>query len=325
MVTVEQRRTIVAEVVKTAERSERRACRWLGFHRSGVRYISRRPDEGPLRQRLRELAVEHPRWGSPMLTWRLRLEGWSDNHKRIRRLYRSEGLAVRRRRRKRVAVPRVPAIAANAPNERWAMDFMRDTLRGNRAFRALTIVDTCTSECVAIEVDQSLGGERVAKVLERLAGIRGLPKTIVLDNGPEFHSRALDAWAHGRGVELQFIRPGKPVDNAYIEAFNGRLRDECFRRAALPARVCVRAGDPPPTSAGRLSGASVGQILCPSTGSFAAHEDGIRTGGLASRARKAPELGPLARSSIGGWNQQDQLPQSSTRGQIQGHFERPPP
>ncbi len=165
-----------------------------------------------------------------MLTWRLRLEGWSDNHKRIRRLYRSEGLAVRRRRRKRVAVPRVPAIAANAPNERWAMDFMRDTLRGNRAFRALTIVDTCTRECVAIEVDQSLGGERVAKVLERLAGIRGLPKTIVLDNGPEFHSRALDAWAHGHGVELQFIRPGKPVDNAYIEAFNGRLRDECLNQ-----------------------------------------------------------------------------------------------
>ncbi len=230
MVTMEQRRTIVGDVVRTAERSERRACRWLGFHRSAMRYVSRRRDERPLRRRLRELAVEHPRWGSPMLTWRLEQEGWPDNHKRIRRLYRSEGLAVRQRRRKRVAVPRVPAIAASVPNERWAMDFMRDTLRGNRAFRALTIVDTCTRECLAIEVDASLGGERVARVLERLAGSRSLPRTIVVDNGPEFHSRALDAWAHGRGVELQFIRPGKPVDNAYIEAFNSRLRDECLNQ-----------------------------------------------------------------------------------------------
>ena len=110
------------------------------------------------------------------------------------------------------------------------MDFMRDTLRGSRAFRALTIVDTCTRECVAIEVDSSLGGERVVRVLERMAETRGLPRTIVLDNGPEFHSRALDAWAHGRGIELQFIRPGKPVDNAFIEAFNGRLRDECLNQ-----------------------------------------------------------------------------------------------
>ena len=110
------------------------------------------------------------------------------------------------------------------------MDFMRDILRGNRAFRALTIVDTCTRECVAIEIDVSLGGKRVVNVLERLAATRGLPRTIVVDNGPEFHSRALDAWAHGRGVELQFIRPGKPIDNAFIEAFNSRFRDECLNQ-----------------------------------------------------------------------------------------------
>lgn len=226
---MEQRRTIVTDVVQTAGRSERCACRWLGFHRSAVRYVSNRDDE-PLRRRLRELAAEHARWGSPMLIWKLRQEGWRDNHKRIRRLYRLEGLAVRRRRRKRVAVPRVPSIPADRPNERWAMDFMRDTLRGNRAFRLLTIVDTCTRECLAIEVDASLGGERVAAVLDRLTAVRGRPHSIIVDNGPEFRGRALDAWAHAHGVELIFIRPGKPVDNAYIEAFNGRLRDECLNQ-----------------------------------------------------------------------------------------------
>lgn len=225
---MEQRRAIVADVVRAAGRSERCSCRWLGFYRSAVRYVSNRPDDGPLRRRLRELAAEHSRWGSPMLTWKLRQEGWRDNHKRIRRLYRLEGLAVRRRRRKRVAVPRVPSVPAQQPNERWAMDFMRDTLRRDRAFRLLTIVDTCTRECLAIEVDTSLGGERVVGVLERLAQDRAVPRSIVVDNGPEFRSRALDAWAHERGVELVFIRPGKPVDNAYIEAFNSRLRDECL-------------------------------------------------------------------------------------------------
>jgi putative transposase len=227
---MEQRRTIVTEVRSAAGHSERALYRWLGFHRSGVRYRVTRREEGPLRARLRELASEHPRWGSPMLTWRLRTEGWLDNHKRIRRLYRAEGLAVRRRGRKRVSVPRVPIVPATKPNERWAMDFMRDTLRGNRAFRMLNVLDTYTRECVAMEVDVSLGGERVVRVLERLGAGRPLPQTIVVDNGPEFHSKALDAWAQTRGVRLQFIRPGKPVDNAYIEAFNSRVRDECLNQ-----------------------------------------------------------------------------------------------
>lgn len=228
---MEQRRTIVAEVRQTVERSERCVCRWLGLHRSAVRYLSTRPDAGPLRRRLRELATQHPRWGSPMLIWRLRREGWTDNHKRIRRLYRLEGLAVRRQRRKRVAVARVPAVAAGWPNEIWAMDFVRDTLRDGRAFRALTIVDTCTRESVAIVVDVSLGGHRVARALQALAGTRGLPRTITVDNGPEFHSRVLDAWAQEAGVTLQFSRPGKPVDNTFVEAFNGRLRDECLNQS----------------------------------------------------------------------------------------------
>lgn len=229
---MEQRRTVVAEVKQgAAAGSERRSCRWLGFHRSAVRYVVRkREGEVFLRQRLRELAHEKPRWGSPMLTWRLRQEGFTDNHKRIRRLYRSEGLAVRRRAKKKVSQQRVPMPAAARPNEQWAMDFVRDTLSDGRAFRALTLVDTCTRECPAIEVDVSLGAERVVAVLERLAITRALPERIVLDNGPEFQSRALDAWAHQRGVKLAFIRPGKPVENAFIESFNGRLRDECLNQ-----------------------------------------------------------------------------------------------
>lgn len=226
---MEHRRTIVEAVCSTA-RSERRACRWLGFHRSAVRYVPEHRDDAALRARLRELAEEHPRWGAPMLLWKLRQEGIRDNHKRVRRLYRLEGLAVRRRGRKRVAVARVEVPGATCPNEHWAMDFMRDTLSNGRAFRALTLVDACTRECPVIEVDVSLGGARVVAVLERLRLTRGLPERITVDNGPEFRGKALDAWAHQHGVQLQFSRPGKPVDNAFIEAFNGRLRDECLNQ-----------------------------------------------------------------------------------------------
>ena len=226
---MEQRRTIVGSVLPTAG-SERGACRWLGFHRSAVRYAPTRRDDTALRTRLRELAAAHPRWGAPMLTWKLRQEGIRDNHKRVRRLYRLEGLAVRRRGRKRVAVARVDVPSATAPNEHWAMDFVRDTRADGRAFRALTLVDACTRECPVIEVDVSLGGARVVAVLERLRISRGLPQRITVDNGPEFRSKALDAWAHQHGVQLQFSRPGKPVDNTFIEAFNGRLRDECLNQ-----------------------------------------------------------------------------------------------
>jgi putative transposase len=226
---MEQRRTIVTEVLPLAG-SERRVCRWLGWHRSALRYRATRPADDPLRARLRELAALHPRWGSPMLIWRLRQEGVRDNHKRIRRLYRLEGLAVRRQRRKRVARPRVVLPAPSGPNERWSMDFMRDTLADGRGFRLFTLVDDCTRECPVIEVDVSLGADRVVQVLERLALTRGLPRTLMLDNGPEFQSRALDAWAGRRGVQLQFIRPGKPVENAFIESFNGRVRDECLNQ-----------------------------------------------------------------------------------------------
>lgn len=230
---MEQRRTIVTSVlaVEATAGSERRACRWLGFHRSAVRYTPRDRGDLALRERLRTLASEHPRWGLPMLIWLLRREGVRDNHKRIRRLYRLEQLGVKRQRRKRVAQPRVEVPGAAAANEHWAMDFMRDTLSDGRAFRTLNIVDAFTRECLAIEVDVSLPGERVVRVLEQLRLTRGLPVRITVDNGPEFQSKALDAWAHQHGVQLQFSRPGKPVDNTFIEAFNGRMRDECLNQS----------------------------------------------------------------------------------------------
>lgn len=243
-----QRRAAVTHVQESAAVdqpiSERQACRYLGIHRALCRYRSRRADDAELRTKLRELAAAHPRWGIPRLTWLLRREGLGINHKRVERLYREEGLAVRRRRRgrKRVAEPRVPRPEPSAPAERWSMDFMRDTLADGRVFRLLTVVDDFTRECPVIEVDTSLPAERVVAVLERLANSRPLPRAIVMDNGAEFTGHVLDAWAHERGVALQFIRPGKPVENAYIESFNGRLRDECLELhwfLSLPDARCT--------------------------------------------------------------------------------------
>lgn len=228
MVTAGQRRTAVTHAVATTALSERQACRFTGFARSSQRYVARRPQREALRARLHTLALLRPRWGYRRLYILLRREGLVVNRKLVQRLYREEGLAVRRRRRKRVAVPRVPLALPAGPNERWSIDFVRDTLADGRAFRGLTIVDDFTRECPAIEVDLALSGARVIAVLERLAQERGLPQGIVCDNGPEFSGQALDQWAHQHGIALLFIQPGKPVQNAYVESFNGRLRDECL-------------------------------------------------------------------------------------------------
>lgn len=238
-----QRRSAVAYAREVAAVGERQACRYLGVHRSLCRYRSRRPvaAEHELRARLRELAAEHPRWGCPRLYWLLRREGRADNYKRVERLYALEGLAVRRRPRKRVAVARVPLIAPTRRNERWSMDFVRDTLRDGRSFRAFTLVDDFTREAPVIEVDLSLSGERIARVLEQLIAVRGAPKAIVCDNGPEFQSRVLNGWAYQRGIALQYIRPGKPVENAYIESFNGRFRDECLNQHLFLTLADARA------------------------------------------------------------------------------------
>jgi len=151
------------------------------------------------------------------------------NHKRTERIYREEGLALRRkRRRKGAAGVRMTLPLPQRTNQRWSMDFVMDSIITGRRFRALTIVDDYSRECPAIEVDTSLGGRRVVGTLERLAETRGLPEAITIDNGPEFAGRALDEWAYRKGVKLNFIRPGKPIENAFAESFNGRLRDECL-------------------------------------------------------------------------------------------------
>lgn len=229
--TAEQRRAAVTEAMTTAGLSERQACRYTGFARSSQRYRARRPLRTELRARLTTLAVLRPRWGYRRLYRLLRREGLVVNRKLVQRVYREEGLHVRRRRRKRVAIPRTPMPIPTEANERWSMDFISDAIADGRRFRALTIVDDVTRESPAIEVDTSLPGERVVRVLETVGATRGFPKAIVCDNGPEFRSEALDQWADRRGVALLFIQPGKPIQNAFAESFNGRLRDECLNES----------------------------------------------------------------------------------------------
>jgi len=210
--------------------SERHACGLVGISRSSARYEARRSGDQELRERLRQLAGERRRFGYRRLHVLLRREGKLVNHKRVYRLYREEGLTVRRKGRKRVArETRMPALVPAGPNVCWSLDFVSDGLAWGRKIRMLTIVDAFTRESLAIEVDTSLPGARVARVLDRVIAERGaVAAEITLDNGPELTSRALDQWAYERGVRLRFIEPGKPVQNACIESFNGRLRDECL-------------------------------------------------------------------------------------------------
>jgi putative transposase len=211
--------------------SERRACGLIGTHRSTVRYRMRIRDDEALRSKLIELAKARSRFGYRRLHVLLRRDGLVVNHKRVLRLYQLAGLALRRQKRKRMpSVARgVPGLPTR-PNEYWAVDFVSDTLAWGRRIRCLTIVDCFTRESPAIVIDTSLPGARVVRVLDAIALQRGLPQTIVMDNGPELTSRVLDQWAYEHGVELRFIDPGKPVQNAFIESFNGRFRDECLNQ-----------------------------------------------------------------------------------------------
>ena len=206
-----------------------RACGLVSISRSLYRYVSWRGDAGPLKQRIGDIAADKRRYGYRRVYVRLRREGWDVNRKRVYRLYRELGLAVRRRKRKRIGpVERRPLPRPGAANQSWSMDFVSDGLANGRRLRCLTIVDDCTRECLAIEVDTSITGSRVKAVMERLADLRGLPRSITVDHGPEFEGQVLDAWAYAANVQLAFIRPGKPNENAYIESFNGKFRDECL-------------------------------------------------------------------------------------------------
>jgi putative transposase len=211
--------------------SERRAARLVGISRTTVRYQHRRHDDDAICQHLHVLAAERPRFGYRRLHVLLQREGHPINHKRVYRLYRRAGLVLRRRPRKRVARARVhsPAIGL-VPNASWTPDFMSDALGWGRRIRVLSVLDSCTREALAIEVNTSLPSAAVVRVLEQVIHERGQPREIVMDNGPELTSRRLDEWAYERGIQLRFIAPGKPVQNAVIESFNGRLRDECLNQ-----------------------------------------------------------------------------------------------
>ena len=207
--------------------SERRACKVMSCARMTIRYRSRRPDDGSLRERLRALAQERRRFGYRRLHIFLRREGYVVNHKRLFRLYREERLMVRRRGgRKRALGTRAPMPIPALPNERWSLDFVSDQFSDGRRFRVLTIVDDCTRESLALVADTSLSGVRVARELDRLIALRGKPKTVVSDNGTELTSNAILKWSDESNVAWHYIAPGKPTQNAFIESFNGRLRDE---------------------------------------------------------------------------------------------------
>jgi putative transposase len=218
----------VARVIAQHGFSQRRACRLIGIDHSTLNYQSKRPNDALLRQRLRELAQQRRRFGYRRLRWLLVREGHALNHKKLYRLYREEKLMVRRRGgRKRAVGTRSPLLLPAAINQRWSLDFIADTLSDGRRFRILCVVDDFSRECLATVADTSLSGVRVVRELERLTGERATPKVIVSDNGSELTSVAVLQWVPGR-VAWHYIEPGKPVQNAFIESFNSRLRDECL-------------------------------------------------------------------------------------------------
>ncbi|HEX6941035.1 MAG TPA: IS3 family transposase [Longimicrobiales bacterium] len=179
--------------------------------------------------RIKERAAERPRWGCRRIHLLLRREGWTVNRKRVERLYRAEGLAVRRRgKRRRSQVPRLVRDVLGRPNERWSLDFVSDSLANGRTFRCLTVVDEFSRAGLAVHVAHSIPAVRVIEALEQLRLERGLPEVVITDNGSECTSRAFDSRAYARGVKISYIPPGKPVQNCYIESFNGTFRDECL-------------------------------------------------------------------------------------------------
>jgi putative transposase len=207
--------------------SQRRICELMGVAESSCRYVSRRRDAA-LRERLVEAAREKPRWGYRRLQLKLEEKGLHVNHKRVYRVYREAGLLIRRKRRKRLVRAGVAGAVVTGANQEWALDFVHDAAESGRKFRVLSVIDVYTRECLALEVDTSFASRRVTRELERIVGERGAPEAIRCDNGPEFTSRHFLAWAMERKIELVHIEPGRPVQNAYVESFHGKLRDECL-------------------------------------------------------------------------------------------------
>jgi putative transposase len=218
----------VALAMAECNLSERRTCKLLEVDRSSYRYEPQPDRNAVLRQELITLARQKPRYGYRRLGVLLERRGVRANHKRLYRIYRQEQLAVRRLRRKRLARPAMPVAMLNRANQEWSMDFVMDGLATGRALRLLTVVDNYTRECLAIEVDSCLSSQRVTRVLEWVMEQRGTPEGVRCDNGPEFTSRHFLAWCEERRIGLLHIQPGRPMQNGYVESFNGRLRDECL-------------------------------------------------------------------------------------------------
>ena len=226
--TAPERRVLVRGMVERGL-SERQALTVAGMSASSLRYVPAPDRNGALRERIVALAHRYRRYGAGMIYLKLRQAGERVNHKRVDRLYAEERLQVRRRRRKKVPVAdRQPLVRPTRPNEVWSADFVFDRTADGRVLKCLAIVDDATTEAVATVPGRSLGGPAVTRVLDRLAVERGLPAVLRTDNALEFCGRVLLTWAHARGVTLRLIEPGKPNQNAYIESFNGRLRDECL-------------------------------------------------------------------------------------------------
>ena len=241
MVTPAARREAVAHLRTSFEVSERRACIALGVDRTSVRYRSSRPDDAVVRARLRELAAVRRRFGYRRLLVLMRREGLAMNHKKFRRLYREERLQVRRRGgRKRAIGTRAPITIPQGPNQRWSLDFLSDAFADGRRFRIFAVVDDFTRECLALVADTSLPGLRVVRELEAIVAVRGRPAMCVSDNGTELTGMAILRWSQETKVEWHYIAPGKPQQNAFIESFNGRLRDELLNETLFASLAHVR-------------------------------------------------------------------------------------
>lgn len=227
MVTPAAEREAVVYLRGEHEMSERRACQLLKCCRMTMRYVSVRPDDTALRDRMKAIAHERRRFGYRRIHVMLQREGSVVNHKRLFRMYREEKLSVRKRGgRKRALGTRAPMPVPLTPNQRWSLDFVSDQFTDCRRFRVLTVIDDCTRECIALVADTSLSGRRVVRELNQLMLQRGAPKMVVSDNGTEFTSNAILNWADETKVEWHYIAPGKPMQNGFIESFNGKLRDE---------------------------------------------------------------------------------------------------
>ncbi|TLW92691.1 IS3-like element ISRle4 family transposase [Rhizobium sp. MHM7A] len=274
VVTPAAKRKAVAHLMSHHEMSERRACKAIGFCRMTVRYETRRDDDHELRERMKALAHERRRFGYRRIHVLLRREGHLVNHKRLFRLYREEKLTVRKRRgRKRAIGTRAPMLVPMVANDRWSLDFVSDQFTDGRRLRILTVVDDCTRECLAFVADTSLSGLRVARELDRIIEERGKPRMIVSDNGSEFTSNAILQWADRTKVDWHYIAPGKPIQNAFIESFNGRLRDEFLNETLFSSLAHARSAlsnwrsdyndQRPHSSLGWLTPAEFAQTLNP--------------------------------------------------------------